>query len=133
MKRGYQFGSTVPHNGAGLKESGNGPLTLIKINADNVSIDNWLRTAVSFKFIHENPRSQSVDEIGNKRTVRMSADKLSPGQHWLNLYLQNSSTTALLSIWQRVDKWITSLSPYEVRWTSSSGHDAGLKTAPDSK
>ena len=69
MKRGDQFGSTFPHNGTGLKESGNGPLTLMNSNTDKVSIDNWLRTEVSFKFMQENPRSQSADEIGSKRTV----------------------------------------------------------------
>ena len=70
MKHGDQFGSTVPHNGAALslKESGNGPLTLIKINADKVSIDNWLQTAVSL--------SSSMKIHVNSQWMRLGTSEL---------------------------------------------------------
>ena len=125
--------SHISTYGMGLNKDGGGPFTLTNSRADNVSMDSWFRTSLWFAFMHENLRSHSADDIGNKQIRWNNACSVFPMRRILFLYSRNSVSASIALTWHNLAKFTTCWSPNRARWFSSSGQELGLRHAPASR
>ena len=121
--------SHISTYGMGLNKDGGGPFTLTNSRADNVSMDSWFRISLWFAFMHENPRSHSADNIGDKQIRWNNACSVFAMRRILFLYSRNSVSASIALTWHNLAKFTTCWSPNRARWFSSSGQELGLRHA----
>ena len=123
--------SHISTYGMGLNKDGGGPFTLTNSRADNLCVNGQLISYISlwFAFMHENPRSYSADDIGNKQIRWNNACSVFPMRRILFLYSWNSFSASTALTWHNLAKFTTCWSPNRARWFSSSGQELGLRHA----